>query len=206
MPASPDGTAGGREASPAPFEAHVIRLMQAVHPLERIPRAGYVLRGVTEPESVAAHSHGVALLTLLFCDRYEEAFDKGKALALALIHDLAEARLMDIPMPAAQAHLKEAKAEAEQAVLEDLAAGFDAPYGALHRELHEARTPEACLVRGLDKAQMMLKVAAYQEEGRGRLDEFWQHPANFNDFGLACVRQLFDQLCTEAGRTRPAGA
>ena len=96
------------------FAKRVLRLFEAIHPLDRVARAGYVLRGVTEPESVAAHSHFVSLMTLLFCDEHPEMLDRGKALTMALIHDLAEAELMDIPMPAADRHLKAAKAKAEQ--------------------------------------------------------------------------------------------
>ena len=34
------------------FVEQVIDLFETVHPLDRVPRAGYVLRGVPEPESV----------------------------------------------------------------------------------------------------------------------------------------------------------
>ncbi|GMW03743.1 MAG: hypothetical protein AMXMBFR84_48770 [Candidatus Hydrogenedentota bacterium] len=186
------------------FTQHIIRLYSELHPLDRVARAGYVLRGVAEPESVAAHSHFVALLAMLYADRNPDVFDASKAVAMALIHDLAECRLMDIPMPAADAHFKELKAEAEQAVTEQLFESIDRRYGELHRELCEGTTPEARLVRGLDKAQMMIKVLMYQREGRGRLHEFWTNPANFNDYGLTCVSDLFDAICLEAGRPRPS--
>ena len=185
------------------FENNIIGLFKQIHPLDRIARAGYVLRGVTEPESVAAHSHFVSLMTLLFADRYPELFDKEKALTMALIHDLCEARLMDIPMPASDAHLKEAKERAEQAITEELFVGFPEKFGDYHRELVAADTPEARLVRGLDKAQMMIKIVMYQKEGRGRLEEFWSNPRNFVDYGLEPVSDLFDAICGCAGRTRP---
>ncbi|MEA3365481.1 MAG: HD domain-containing protein [Candidatus Hydrogenedentes bacterium] len=185
------------------FESRVIRLLEEIHPLDRIPRAGYVLRGVPEPESVAAHSHFVALLALLVCDAYPGQFDNEKVLAMALIHDLAEARLMDIPMPAGEAYLKEAKQEAEQAIFDDLLAGFPAQYAQYHREFLDAASPEARLIRGLDKAQMMIKIVMYQKEGRGRLAEFWDNPKNFKDFGVEPVRRLFDAICAHACKKRP---
>ena len=110
---------------------------------------------------------------------------------------------MDIPMPAADAHFKGAKHAAEQAVTEEMLDGFDAKYGQYHQEFVEASSPEARLVRGLDKAQMMLKIAMYQKEGKGRLEEFWLNPKNFNDFGLPQVSAIFDALCASVGRTRP---
>ncbi|MCP4644856.1 MAG: HD domain-containing protein, partial [bacterium] len=160
------------------FQARLIELFERIHPLDRIARAGYVLRGVTEPESVAAHSHFVALMTLLVADAYPDMFDKAKALTMALIHDLPEADLMDIPMPAGDAHLKEAKGAAEQAIAEELFAAIPGEYATLHRELLEAASPEARLVRGIDKAQMMVKVVMYEREHRGHLEEFWENPRN----------------------------
>jgi len=58
-------------------------------------------------------------------------------------------------------------------------------------------------VRGLDKAQMMIKILMYEREGKGRLGEFWINPKNFADFGIAPVSDLFDAICAEAGRERP---
>ncbi len=185
------------------FERRVIALFEQIHPLDRIARAGYVLRGVCEPESVAAHSHFVALMTLLFVEEYPDQFDRERALTMALIHDLPEAWLMDIPMPAGDGFLKQAKNDAEQAIIERLMEGFPAKYAAYHRELLDPQTPEARLVRGLDKAQMMVKIVMYEREGRGRLKEFWKNPKNFRDFGIEPVSRLFDAICAEAGQVRP---
>ena len=185
------------------FTQRVVRLFEEIHPLDSIARAGYVLRGVAEPESVAAHSHFVALLTLLFVDEYPDLFDRDRAITMALIHDLPEAILMDIPMPAGDGYLGDAKHRAEQAILEKLMAGFPPKYAEFQRDLANPQTPEARLVRGLDKAQMMLKIVMYQKEGRGRLQEFWLNPKNFADFGCAPVSDLFDAICAAAGKPRP---
>jgi putative hydrolase of HD superfamily len=185
------------------FERRVLALFEQIHPLDRIARAGYVLRGVSEPESVAAHSHFVALLTLLVLDAHPEEFDRERALAMALIHDLPEAVLMDIPMPAGNAYLKAAKDDAEQAIFERLFDGFPPKYAEYHRDLLGAHSPEARLIRGLDKAQMMIKIWMYEREGRGRLKEFWNNPRNFEDFGIEPVSKLFDAVCEAAGHKRP---
>jgi putative hydrolase of HD superfamily len=185
------------------FIERVIGLFAAIHPLDRVPRAGYLLRGVADPESVAAHSHFMALLALILCEEHPDCFDRERALAMALIHDLSEARLMDIPMPCADAYMSEAKTHAEQAIIEDLFRGFPSRFAELHREFNEARTPEARLLRGVDKAQMMLKILSYEREHRGCLEEFWTNPKNFNDYGIAPVSDLFDAICAQAGRTRP---
>ena len=185
------------------FADQVIELFETVHPLDRVPRAGYVLRGVPEPESVAAHSHFVSLLTLLVVDAYPELFNRERALSMALIHDLSEARIMDIAMPYADAYLRDAKQHAEQAIIEDMFESFPAHYAQLHQEFLDAGTPEARLLRGLDKAQMMIKILCYEREHRGRLAEFWGNPKNFDDFGIEPVSELFDAICERAGQPRP---
>ena len=186
------------------FEQHVIKLFEIIHPLDRIARAGYVVRGVAHPESIAAHSHFVSLLALLFLEQYPGQYDPDAVLTMALIHDLSESRLMDIPMPYADAYLKDAKDHAEQAIIEDLFHGFPEKFARLHQDFLDARTPEARLVRALDKVQMMLKVLWYDRERLGFLEEFWNSPANFRDYGIKPVSDLFDAICTRAGRTRPA--
>lgn len=185
------------------FCERVVALFETIHPLDRIARAGYVLRGVPEPESVAAHSHFVSLLVLLFVDHFPDRFDGRKALSMALVHDLAEAKTMDIPMPAADAHFSEAKHAAELHITEEMMRAFGDSYAAYQAELAEAQSPEARLVRGLDKAQMMMKIVMYEREGKGRLKEFWDNPKNFADYGVDCVSDLFDAICADAGRSRP---
>lgn len=182
----------------------LIALLDAVHPFDRVPRAGFLLRGVAEPESVAAHSHGVALLTQALTLARPHLCDGPRAVAMALLHDLAEARLMDIPMPAEAAFPENAKAVAEDAVLRAMLAPFGETITGIAAEYAAGATPEARLVKGLDKVQMMARVAAYERERRGLLDEFWENPRNFADYGIPVVRELFDAICRAAGRTNPA--
>lgn len=185
------------------FAAQVLTLFEAIHPLDRVPRAGFLLRGVAEPESVSAHAHFLAVMALLFCERFPE-YDKARVLAMAIVHDLPEARLMDIPMPYADAYLSDAKHRAEQAIADDLFEHLPGGLAALHQEFTDASTQEARLLRALDKAQMMVKVLCYERERRGNLQEFWDNPKNFNDYGIAAVSELFDAICARAGRVRPA--
>lgn len=185
------------------FQKRILQLFETIHPLDRVSRAGYVLRGVPDPESVAAHSHFVAVMTLLFVEEHRELFDAEKALAIALTHDLCEARLMDIPMPVVDARFAEFKDGVEQEITEELFRGFPDKFARNHQDFLDAGSPEARLVRGLDKAQMMIKIVMYEREGRGRLEEFWTNPKNFADYGIQAVSELFDAICAEAGRDRP---
>nr|WP_135536074.1 HD domain-containing protein [Halostella pelagica] len=57
-------------------------------------RTGWELRDIEDPESVAAHTWGMATLCLVYADRVE--VDRDRAVTMALIHDLAEVRTGDI--------------------------------------------------------------------------------------------------------------
>lgn len=187
-------------AAMASFEDEIVRLFEQIHPLDRVPRSGYVLRGVTEAESVAAHSHAVALLALAVTAQYPDAFNAHKVLAMALVHDVAEARTMDIPLPVNAGPFRAGKQAAEQAVMAELLAGLPPTLAAVAAEWAEGISPEARLVHGLDKAQMLLKTLNYQREGRGDLAEFWQNPAHFNDYGLEPLQRLFAAIRAAAQR------
>lgn len=182
----------------------IVSFLTRLHALDRVPRAGYLLRGVTEPESVAAHSHAVALLVQLVCDATSGAFDASRAVAMALVHDTQEVSTMDIPMPAGDAEFRRARGKAEIGIFRQLYAGLEERYALLFEEFEKAESAEARLVRGLDKAQMMIKVACYEREGRGRLEDFWKNPANFRDYGVEPVRALFREVARLAGREIPA--
>ena len=181
----------------------IVDTMISVHPLDRVPRAGFLLRGVTEPESVASHSHALALLTLLVCTEYPGEFDSSKAIEMALIHDLQEVVTMDIPLPAGTDTFKAAKEDAEQAIFNDLFARVSPALKERYAEFRATDTPEAKLVRGLDKAQMMIRVLCYGAEGRGRLDDFWNHHRNFPDYGIPALKNLFEEITKRVNRRPP---
>ena len=137
--------------------------------LKALPRAGWVRAGVENPESVAAHAWGVAWLVLVLCP---ENLDRGRALAIAVAHDLAEVRCGDItPHDGVSAQEKQA---AEQEAMEGLAAGL--PNGAeileIWREYEDASPPEGRFVKACDKLDMALQAQRYSAEQGLDLDEF----------------------------------
>lgn len=168
-------------------------LLLELQALDRVPRMGWVLRGVADAESVAEHSFHVALLVWLLAQEIPEV-DAGHAVGMALLHDLAEVRLGDLPRTAGRYLPSGAKTAAEQAAEAELLAPLPAATQALVDEYRAGESPAARLVKACDKLQLMVKVSAYEGWGVGALEKFWRNPDNFADGGFAPVRELFDAL------------
>src|SRR3954469_20504794 len=84
--------------------------------LDRVPRSGYVLRGVAQPESVTEHSWHVLFLVWTLGARIPE-IDLPRAIEIALVHDLAELRVGDLPRTASHYFPAGAKKAAEAAAM-----------------------------------------------------------------------------------------
>jgi putative hydrolase of HD superfamily len=128
--------------------------------LKSLPRTGWLRAGIENPESVAAHSWGVAWLCMILCPK---ELDKLKVLEMALIHDLAEVRIGDITpydgIEVAEKHKMESAAFVE--MTEQLG-------NRQHlRDLWNEQSAEADFVKQMDKLDMALQAQEY-----GGLEEF----------------------------------
>ncbi len=137
-----------------------------LYQLKALPRTGWVRAQVSNPETVASHSFGVACLALLLCP---PGLSRERALQLALVHDWAEARVGDItphdPVTPREKHERECGALRQMvASLPQGEALFD-----LFMEYEAGETAEAKFVRALDKLDMGLQAQAY---GGAGLEEF----------------------------------
>jgi putative hydrolase of HD superfamily len=158
------------------MDALVDLLLETVT-LKRMPRAGWLMRGVPNVESVADHSFGVAVVALILADALEgEVFDLEKVLTIALLHDLGEIRLTDLPLSAAQLIPAEVKAEAEDAAIGALLTPLvgSGRLKALWREFEDQSSPEGRLVRDADKLEMMVQCLRYEQAGSQGLEEYWE--------------------------------
>ncbi|HXO20068.1 MAG TPA: HD domain-containing protein [Thermoanaerobaculia bacterium] len=171
----------------------LLELLMELQVLDRIPRSGFLLRGVTEPESVTEHSWHVLFLVWALGARID-GIDVHRAVEIALVHDLAELRVGDLPRTAGRYFPPGAKKTAEAAAIADVLAPLPARARELYDEYQAGETREAQLVKACDKLQLMLKVSVYEHWGNGGLGGFWKNPENFPDFGFAPVQELFEEL------------
>lgn len=160
-------------------------------------RTGWVLRGIESPESVAAHTWGVATLCLCYADR-ADGVDRDRAVSMALVHDLGEARIGDVPTRAEDGNQRVDAAEKvarEREAIGDLLEPFDG--GDECRSLwaaYEAReTPTARFVKDMDLIDNCLQALKYEREGRydetERNDAFTEYE-NLDEFFATAAPRL----------------
>jgi putative hydrolase of HD superfamily len=181
----------------APADAALLRFFHLAGRLKETPRAGWALRGIADPESVAEHSHRMALLALVLAPRAEPPLDAARCVSMVLVHDLAEALVGDItPFDGVEAEEKRRREEEAMRTLAALA-GDDALLD-LWREYAAAETPEARFVKELDRLETVLQASEYEARegvGQGALGEFWD--AASARLSSAGTRALLDALRRE---------
>lgn len=131
--------------------------------LKQVPRAGWLLLGIPQPETVAEHSFRVGVVGMMLASL--QGADVGRTVALCLVHDAHETRVGDIPSvgrayvttavpEAVTAHQTSAMPDALANVLQDLVAEYEA-----------AETLESQVARDADKMETLLQAIEYQAQG-----------------------------------------
>lgn len=172
------------QPSPMSNFASLLTLLDHATVLKRLPRTGWLLNGVAPCESVADHTCGVALLALGLAEQINAGWqdeglarplDVGRVITLAVLHDLAESVLTDLPKRSTALIGSDAKHAAEAQAMQNVLAGL--PNGRMYVDLwaeyDAAATPEARLVRDADKLEMVHQALHYELAGHRNLDEFW---------------------------------
>ncbi len=153
-------------------DSPLLPALLALQPLHDLPRTGWILRGISEPESVGDHVLSTAFLVLALAPRVEPALDLGRALSLALLHDVPEAMTGDLPRSASRLLPAGAKPAMEDAAAKELLTPLSPTALALWREYSAGGSREARFVRVCDRLQLGLRLVAYVRAGRRGLDEF----------------------------------
>ncbi len=184
----------------------LLSLLDRVNDLKRLPRTGWLLMGISPAESIADHAFATALIALLLAEainadlaaisQAESAapLDVGRVLQIALLHDLAESMVTDLPHRATALFGSAAKHDAERAAM--AAVTQELPNGpawqTLWAEYAANDSPEARLVRDADKIELAHQALRYTQSGYSGLDEFLAPRA----LHFAQSEALFAEICT----------
>jgi putative hydrolase of HD superfamily len=173
--------------------SRIVAFYRSAAGLKDLKRAGWKRCGLTACESVAEHTFGVNVLVLALST--VEGVDRGKCLALATVHDLAEAVVGDItPKDGVSA---EGKRRREREAISEMAETLaDAEIISLWEEYEVGETAEAKLVRDLDGIEMALQAREYQLKGmlgESDAEEFIASARErvTTDMGREMIRALF---------------
>jgi 5'-deoxynucleotidase YfbR-like HD superfamily hydrolase len=131
--------------------------------LKRVPRAGWLLLGVPQPETIAEHSFRVGMVGMALAAI--EGADVGHTAAMCLLHDAHETRIGDVPS-VGRAYVTTAAPEAisahQTSAMPDAAAKA---FQALTAEFEAGQTIEAQVARDADKLETLLQAVEYQTKG-----------------------------------------
>jgi len=157
------------EASlPAPAEkdhplAGVATYLFEMGHLKHLTRAGWLLLGISRPETVAEHSFRVGVVGITLAAL--EGADVGRTAALCLLHDAHETRIGDVPSvgrayvttavpEAVTAHQASAMPDEVASVVHGLVAEYEATETLESRVAHDA-----------DKIETLIQAVEYQAQG-----------------------------------------
>lgn len=167
-------------------------LFEILGEIKDLKRSGWKRKKVSAAESVAAHSFGVALLTLLLAPNH---LDKEKCLKLAIVHDLQEVLVGDFtPFDNIT---PEEKAKLEQKAVKELAEKLEYPeLEELFAEYEAKETPEAKFVKDIDRIEAIIQAKYYDKNQRCDeclLPEFY----SYGSTRLCSKEKIFAEILEE---------
>lgn len=158
----------------------ILTLYFQINHLKQLYRQGWLRKGNDVPEksceSVAEHCFGMTLLALFVCDLYFSTLDRTKVVLMCLIHELGEIIHGD-PRATEDCVEKELKYQRERSAIISLLKDFpnSSEYLSLWEEFEKNKSPEARLVKQLDKLEMALQSKIYTMQYGNNLQEFLDH-------------------------------
>ena len=165
----------------------LIKFYEVTNVLKRLPRTGWLVKGIKNPESIAAHSFSTILLALIVGIERKD-INLQKLLIMAIIHDLGESYVGDLT-PASIELLggNESKKKLEKEAITKLFDLLDEHKQKKLLDIYEQyinnETEEAKLLHQTDKLEMLLQAVEYQKVGypKENLNEFWNAAESITD-------------------------
>jgi putative hydrolase of HD superfamily len=171
-------------------ESEILKFLHWVEELKKVKRTGWLNRGISNPESVADHTFAVAIITSFYSDLL--GLDSGKAIKMALLHDLQESITGDITPDTLDI---DEKREKEENAIKKILIDMPNDYLSLWQEYAEGKTKEAKLVAQIDKLEMLLQANIYKKAGFD-VSDFWDHDYEFEEPLLKLIKEMKKEVTT----------
>ena len=181
----------------------ILNFIEEIGILKNLPRTGWLIHGIKNGESIADHCYRMTLLSMVLVDTLVAKglkLDAEKVMRLALLHEIAETRIGDIPFTVLDYIPETVKEKGERKAVTSLLEQFGSIgewYQELWEEFEQNETIEAKIVRAADKLELMIQVLEYERLGYQSLDQFWENDWNQKGFGVNPLIQEIMALLTK---------
>ncbi|XP_078052517.1 5'-deoxynucleotidase HDDC2 [Augochlora pura] len=148
--------------------------MELIGRLKHMKRTGWVIRNVSDPETIAGHMYRMAMLSFLVDNN--EQLDKIKIMQMTLIHDLAECIVGDItPHCGVDPDEKHRREDEAMETICNLLGDKGPMILEMFREYEKQESPEAKYVKDLDRLDLIMQAYEYEKRDNvpGVLEEFF---------------------------------
>ena len=177
-----------------------VEFQEIIGKLKHLRRTGWVMRNVPCAETVASHSWRMALMAIQKESELSALnVDTNKVIEMCLLHDVSEVIVGDIvPEEHQVTNKKISKAEKKELeinAIRTLSEKYNFPkLQNLFEEYEEQKTPEAVIVKNLDKLDMLLQAYEYLQQYPEiqKLNEFMEY--NEKDITLPIFKEELAEI------------
>jgi len=171
----------------------ILECFMELHALTKLRRTGWILAGVPEAESVADHCFEAAVFAVILSKHLDAKVDIGKVVLMLLFHEVAEARITDLPRRSKD-YIGAAKKSGEADAALDILHGVAEDIVGLLDEMHEKETIEARLAEAAEELQIIFRAMVYAKECRGDMSEYRRDVEQYDELGIPPARKVADVI------------
>ena len=188
--------------------SHFIDLFLRANESKMIPRTGWRMHEIKDPESVAEHTFSLSFLTMqltpILSDVIDYPLNANKLIKMAILHDLGEVETGDIVVARGSSidiAKREEKEKKEKSGIAKLFKQTDKSnfFLGLFSEMIERQTIEATIFWQLDKLDMAIQALSYEQAEKKDLSEFFEN-AKVN-ITHEFLRELLDEVVKRRPKT-----
>ncbi|XP_039952393.1 uncharacterized protein LOC126752592 isoform X2 [Bactrocera neohumeralis] len=171
----------------------ILQFMELIGNLKHTKRTGWVLRNVSDPESISGHMYRMGMMTFLLDG--SEGLNQIRCMELALVHDLAESVVGDLTPFCGVS--KADKRAMEFKAMEDICKLIE-PRGKRIMELFEeyeaGESAESKFVKDLDRLDMIMQAFEYEKRDNCLLKHQEFFDSTEGKFNHPFIKKLVDEI------------